>query len=116
MKVLSYISVAIGTVALALGIYLHFVVAENAAIAESNFDNMPMLIGDSYYGSPDHSADLDAMSLKTDTGIVVFFAGILAVVLALVPALKKHKSAWIGVVFGLAAFLIGALYGTHMFS
>jgi hypothetical protein len=116
MKVLSYISVAIGTVALALGVYLYFVVAENAAMAESNFDTMPILMGDSYYGSAEQGADLDAISLRTNTGVIVFFAGILAVVLAIVPALKKQKSAWIGVVFGLAAFVIGALYGTHLFS
>jgi hypothetical protein len=36
MKALAYISVAIGTVALALAVYLYFVVAENAAIAQLN--------------------------------------------------------------------------------
>ncbi len=116
MKVLAYFSVAIGTVALALAVYLYFVVAENAAIAESNSDMMPKLIGESYYGSQAQQDDLDAMSLKTNTGVIVFFAGILTVVLALVPAIKKQKAAWIGVVFGSVAFVIGALYGTHMFS
>lgn len=116
MKVLAYISVAIGTVALGLGIYLHFIVAEHAAIAESNDSTMSMLIGDSYYGSPEQNANFDVMSRKTDTGIVVLFAGALAMILAFVPALRKHKSAWVGIVFGLAALLIGAAYGTHMFS
>jgi ABC-type sugar transport system substrate-binding protein len=116
MKVLAYISVAIGTVALALAVYLYFVVAENAAIAQLNSDRMPTLIGESYYGSQAQQDDLDAMSLKTNTGVIVFFAGILTTVLALVPAIKKQKAAWIGVVFGLVAFVIGALYGTHMFS
>jgi hypothetical protein len=35
---------------------------------------MPTLIGESYYGSQAQQDDLDAMSLKTNTGVIVFFA------------------------------------------
>jgi hypothetical protein len=54
--------------------------------------------------------------LKTDLGIGVMFAGILGFLLSIFPAIKKQKIAWIGVLTGLVAFVIGAAFGTHMFS
>lgn len=113
MKILAIIGTLIGIVAIAAGLYLQFFVADAAAIAESTIFGAH---DESWYGGAEHSAALEAMNWKTDLGIGVLFAGILAFVLSIIPAIKKQKIAWIGVLTGLAAFVIGALYGTHMFS
>ena len=113
MKTLAIIGTIIGIVAIGAGLYLQFFVADAAAIAEANF------LGDhdlSWYGSAEHTAVMDAMNWKIDLGIGVMFTGILAFLLSIIPAIKKQKIAWIGVLTGLGAFVIGAAYGTHMFS
>lgn len=113
MKALGIIGTIIGAIAGLLGAYLQFAVVPAAAIAESNWAaDHP----ESYYGSIEHQLDMSAMEAATDFGIIVMFAGLLAVLLSIVPAIKKQKIAWVGVVLGLIAFFIGAAHGTHMFS
>ncbi|MBI3135624.1 MAG: hypothetical protein HYZ14_13180 [Bacteroidetes bacterium] len=113
MKVFSYISAFFGVAAIAAALYLMFVAAPAADGAET------LLFGEhpeSFYGSTEHLSLLAQMDLKTDLGIIVMFSGILALLLGVMPVIKKQKAGWIGVLAGLAAFLIGAAYGTHMFS
>lgn len=113
MKILAIIGTFIGIGAICAALYLQFSVAETAAIAEST------VFGEhdqSWYGSAEHLAGLDAMELKTNLGVMVMFAGILAFLLSIIPAIKKQKIAWLGVLTGLGAFVIGAAFGTHMFS
>jgi hypothetical protein len=113
MKILAIIGTLIGIVAIAAALYLQFSVAEKAAIAESIIFQTH---DESWYGSAEHTTALEAMNLKTDLGIGVMFAGILGFLLSIFPAIKKQKIAWIGVLTGLVAFVIGAAFGTHMFS
>lgn len=113
MKLLAIIGTLIGVGAIATALYLQFVVAEDAAIGESI---MSQVHSDDWYGSAEHLAAFGAMEFKTDLGIIVMFAGILGLLLSIFPAIKKQNIAWIGVLTGLGAFIIGAAYGTHMFS
>ncbi len=113
MKILAIIGTFVGIVAITAALYLQFSVVDAAAIAEST------LFGsheESWYGTAEHTAALDAMNWKTDLGILVMFGGLLALVMSIIPAIKKQKIAWLGVLTGLAAAAIGAAYGTHMFS
>lgn len=113
MKILAILGTFVGVLAIASALYLQFAVADAAAIAESIFSETH---DESWYGSAEHMAALEAMNWKTDLGIMVMFAGLGAVLMSIVPAIKKQKLAWLGVLTGLAAGLIGAMYGTHMFS
>lgn len=113
MKILAIIGTLIGVAAIVAALYLQFVVAEDAAIGESI---MSQVHDESWFGSAEHTAALDAMNFKTDLGIGVMFAGLLGFLLSIFPAIKKQKIAWIGVLTGLGAFIIGAAFGTHMFS
>ncbi|MFT6245493.1 MAG: hypothetical protein ACJA0U_000066 [Salibacteraceae bacterium] len=115
MKALGIIGVVVGIVALILGAYLHFSVVPAAEIAESA-DQLGAALGDSYFGSPEHHSNTDIMSAKIDIGEYTLLIGGVAFLLSIVPAIKKQKIPWIGVVCGLFAFFVGVAYGTHMFS
>ena len=113
MKILGIIGTLFGAIAGILGGYLQFVLVPAREIAvvrwEANVD-------DAYFGSIQHRMDMTALEAVTDYGAVVMFAGLLALLLSIVPAIKKHNIAWIGVGLGLIIFLLGAAHGTHMFS
>ena len=113
MKILAILGTFVGVLAIAAALYLQFAVVEAAAIAESISSETPDA---SWSGSAERKAVMDAMNWKTDLGIMVMFAGLAAVLMSIVPAIKKQKLAWLGVLTGLAAGLIGAMHGTHMFS
>lgn len=113
MRKLAIIGLIFSSLLLIVAIYLQFVVAENAAVAESIiFSNHE----ESWYNSQELMSAMEEMNLKTDLGIAVLFAGILGLLLSIIPAIKKNNIAWIGVVFSIVSFLIGAIHGTHMFS
>lgn len=116
MKILGLIGTAIAGVAAVMAGYLHFVVAENSAIADRKIDALADMFGGEAYRSSEYADLLDEKYFKTDFGTYVLLVGGVAVLLSLWPAIKKVKIAWIGVLLGLAAFFVGAAYGTHMFS
>jgi ABC-type antimicrobial peptide transport system permease subunit len=113
MKILGIIGTIFGAIAGILGGYLQFVLVPAGEIAESRWTAN---LDDGYYGSPQHMIDMSAMEAVTDFGAVVMIAGLLALLLSIVPAIKKHHIAWIGVGLGAIMFLLGAAHGTHMFS
>ena len=115
MKTLGIIGFIVGILALFMGAYLQFVIVPAAEIAESA-DQLGSALGDSYYGSAEHILNRNLMNAKTDIGEYTLLAGGIAFLLSIVPAIKKQKIAWIGVVCGLFALILGAAYGTHMFS
>lgn len=105
--------------------YLHFVVAPAAGIAESTDNYNSELLNkseitdaerDAYYKSPERMELFDTMQMKTDYGIYALFGSILPFLLCLVAAIKKQKIAYLGLILSLTAFFIGAAYGSHMFS
>ena len=116
MKSLARIGVAFGAIALILSLYLQFVivVAADEAEASRNFAmNNP---GSTYFGSSQHMFDMTAIERKVDFGIMVLGAGLLAFLVSIIPAIKKQNIAWLGVALGIIASLLGAAYGTHLFS
>lgn len=108
MKVLAIIGFLISILALGAGLYLHFVIAPQAEVAES------MIF--SSYDAGVNQASFRLMELKVNLGILVLFTGLLSLLVSLYPAIKKNKLAWVGVLFSLISAVIGAAYGTHMFS
>ncbi len=113
MKILGIIGAIVGAIAGILGGYLLFVLVPEAEIADARWTSV---IDESYYGSIEHQMDLEAINAATDFGVVVMGAGLLAFLLSIVPAIKKHHIAWIGVALGAIMFFVGAAHGTHMFS
>lgn len=118
MKKFAIISAILGVMALGMAIYLHFVVAENAAIAESAIEYSENLYGDDfmrYYSTPEYKENFAAMELRTDMGMLSVLIGALVLIIGIVPVIKKKHLGWIGIVGGLAALMMGLVYGTHMF-
>ena len=110
---MAYIGVALGVIAALAGIYDYAVVQPDKELAENIlFADHP----ESFYGSTEQMELWDVADFGTDFAIAVMGAGLLAFVISIVPAIKKEKLAWVGVLLSLVGFLIGAAYGTHMFS
>jgi ABC-type antimicrobial peptide transport system permease subunit len=109
MKALSIIGFVIAVLALGAGLYLHFVVAPLADMHETIRFN-------DYNDVRINQNSMAYINLKVDLGILVMFTGLLSLLLCIYPAIKKNKLAWIGVLFSLISAVIGAAYGTHMFS
>lgn len=116
MKILGIIGTSLGAVAAAMAGYLQFVLSSKAAAADKAIEIQREVIGDSFYGSAEHMQLLNDADATVDFGIYVLLIGGIAVVVSIVPAIKKISVAWIGVALGLISFFIGAAYGTHMFS
>jgi len=116
MKVLGIIGVTVAVIALGLGMFLQFSVVPEAESAESRMELASTMYGDNYYENPVYRADQDIARSKVPVGEIVLLVGGLAFLLSIVPAIKKQKIAWFGVIVGLATLLLGAAHGTHMFS
>jgi uncharacterized membrane protein YkgB len=119
MKKLAIFSAVLGLLGLAFALYLHFVIAENAAIAEIDIQYAQQYFGDdslAYYETAEYKNNFTKIELKTDMGIISLLIGSIIFIIGLIPVVKKQKLGWIGVLGGLAAFFMGAAYGTHMFS
>jgi hypothetical protein len=71
---------------------------------------------ESFYGSAEQARLWEIADFGTNFAIGVMGLGLLAFIVSIIPAIKKEKIAWIGVGLSLVGFLIGAGYGTHMFS
>jgi hypothetical protein len=125
MKIVSLTGFILSVLFFAFALYLHFVVAPAAGIAESTDNYNSELLNkseitdaerDAYYKSPERMELFDTMQMKTDYGIYALFGSILPFLLCLVAAIKKQKIAYLGLILSLTAFFIGAAYGSHMFS
>jgi uncharacterized membrane protein YkgB len=119
MKKLAIFSAALGLLGLAFALYLHFVIAQNAYIAESDIQHAQNYFGDdslAYYDTIEYKNNFTKIELKTDMGIISLLIGAVIFIIGVLPVVKKEKLGWIGVLGGLAALVMGAAYGTHMFS
>jgi len=115
MKGLGIFGLVVGILASLMAVYLHFIVVPAAEIADSSIEST-FGMADFDYTSAAHRMNMEIRDFKTTMGEYTLIAGALALLLSIVPAIKKHKIAWAGVVLGLICLLIGAAYGTHMFS
>lgn len=127
MKKVALIGFILSVAFLSFALYLHFVVAPAAGIAESKdqaaleaINNTSISnsneIADAYYKSPERMKLFETMEMKTDYGIYTLLGSILPFLLCAVAAFKKQKIAYLGLILSLTAFFIGAAYGSHMFS
>jgi hypothetical protein len=120
MKKLSLIGFVLSVIVLLFAVYIHFVVVPDAAIAESELDQIiEMNANDmslSYFELPGYADAFARMEAKVDYSSILLLCSILPFLLCIVPVFKKNKLAIVGVLFSLIAFFIGAAYGTHMFS
>ena len=120
MKKLSLIGFILSVLVLIFALYVQFVVAPDADLAEAEMDfiikNNTSDINVSYFELPGYADAFMRMEAKVDFGIILLLASIVPFLLCVIPVFKKNKLAIIGVLFSLAAFFIGAAYGTHMFS
>lgn len=116
MKTLGFISVALAILATLCGIYLQFVVVPSAEVAEASIENLRQLGGENYHELAEYRTNLDIMDAVVPVGTFTMALGFLTFIISIVPALKKQKIAWIGVILGLAVGFLGAAHGTHMFS
>tara|TARA_B100001939_G_scaffold147067_1_gene127436 strand:- start:85 stop:423 length:339 start_codon:yes stop_codon:yes gene_type:complete len=112
MKVLSFVGLGLGVLAAGLAIYLHFVVVPDVESKELSIEILSVMEDDvSVYRAMD-----EQRRRKIEYGEYTLLLGALAFLVSVYPAIKRNKFALIGGVLGLAAFFIGAAYGTHMFS
>ncbi len=116
MKALGVTGFVLGIIATLLGIYLQFVVVPAAEAAEASNAILAQMGGDNFYESPEYRLNWAIADAVVDFGTIVMGAGLLAFLVSIVPAIKKRKIAWIGVLLGLVTFFLGAAHGTHMFS
>ena len=115
MRILSFIGLIMGVIAIFLALYLHFEIAPNAesvALEEKSADYV-----NSSEGLENQLLDgVYAAAQRTLYGLLALIFGGLAFLVSIFPAIKRNKFAIVGGVLGLVAFFIGAAYGTHMFS
>lgn len=106
MRILSFIGLGVGAIAISLALYLQFEIAPNAEYAESIDiqQDADQMLYDLYVGQ------------QTSFGQLALLFGGLAFLVSIFPAIKRNKFAIIGASLGLISFFIGAAYGTHMFS
>ncbi len=69
-----------------------------------------------YYDTPAYKSNFAKLELKTDMGIISLLAGAVIFIIGIIPVIKKEKLGWIGVLGGFTVLVMGAAYGTHMFS
>ena|ERR1700741_2324229 len=120
MNSLGKIGLILGSLVLAFGLYVLFAVAPASEMAEVEMDRIiassDLKEGQTYFDVPGYPEAMETMEKKVDYAGYVFFGSMLPFLLCLVGAFKKDRMAFIGLAISLAAFLIGAIYGTHMFS
>lgn len=120
MKNFGKIGLILGALALVFGLYVIFVVGPASDSAEAEMNNIistsELKEGQTYFDVPGYEEAFSTMEKKVDYAGYVFFASMLPVLLCLIGSFKKDKIALIGLIVSLAAFFIGAGYGTHMFS
>lgn len=120
MKNLGKIGLALGILTFVFGLYVLFIVAPASEMAQVEMDHIistnELTDGQTYFDVPGYQDAMETMEKKVDYAGYVFFASMLPLILCLIGSFKKDKMAIIGLIISIGAFLIGAIYGTHMFS
>lgn len=114
MKIISLSGFILSVLFLGFALYLHFVVAPAAKIAQAKFESIEPSEDEAVQA--ERGALMEEGQLKTDYGIVALLGSILPFLLCVIAAFKKQKIAYLGILFSLTSFFIGAAYGSHMFS
>lgn len=120
MKRFTLVGFIISVVVFLGAIYLQFIVVPDSEIAEVQMmqyeaDFLSGAITDAY-NSPEYRSLFETYEAKVIYGMYLFFAAILAFLLLVYPAIKKHGIAILGIILSFVSFFIAAVHGTHMFS
>lgn len=116
MKVIGVIGVIVSVAAISLALHLHFIYAKAVDLLQSGMEFEIREKGLEYLQSSQYRSSYEAIDFETTYGTLVMLLGAASILLCIYPAVKKFKVAWFGVSLGLISFIIGAAYGTHMFS
>lgn len=120
MKKLSLAGFVLSILFLIFALYVQFVIAPDADLAEAEIDyiikNNSSDIGVTYFEIPGYAEAFSRMEAKIDYGIILLLGSAIPFLLCIIPVFKKNRLAIIGLLFSLISFFIGAAYGTHMFS
>jgi hypothetical protein len=120
MKLISLAGLSIAVLLLFFSFYLMFVVAPDSEVAVAEMERISMEHMDDYTTSlfevPGYEEAFMTSEKKTSYGMFLFFGSIVPFLLCIVPTFKKNVMASLGLVISIATFIIGAAYGTHMFS
>ncbi len=121
MKNLGKIGLIMGSLCLLFGLYVILVVVpaseSGKAVMEQIWSSGQQLQeGQTYFDIPGYKEAYEVAEKGVDYAGYVFFASMLPLLMCIIASIKKDKMGMIGAVISLGAFLIGAIYGTHMFS
>lgn len=121
MKNLGKIGMILGSLCLLFGLYVMFVVVPASESAKATMDhiwesNPTLAEGQTYADIPGYTEAYEVSEKAVDLAGYVFFASMIPLLMCIIASIKKDKMGMIGAVISLGAFLIGAIYGTHMFS
>lgn len=120
MEHLGKIGLAISVLVIGFGCYLIFSVIPASEIAQSQLELIRaaggLQEGQTFFDVPGYSEFFETSEKGVTYGQYLLLASILPFLLCVVGSIKKDKMAFVGLVLSLAGFLIGAIYGTHMFS
>lgn len=115
MKVIGVIGVIVSVAAISLALHLHFIYAKAVDLLSSKVEAEVGEKGLQYLESPEYRSSFEAIDFETTYGTLVMLIGAAAILLCIYPAVKKFNVAWFGVTLGLVSFIVGAVYGTHLF-
>lgn len=120
MKNLGKIGLILGSLCLLFGLYVMLVVVPASeagkAVMDQIWQSNQLTEGQTYFDVPGYKEAFEVSEKAVDFAGYVFFASMLPLLLCIIASIKKDKMGMIGAVISLVAFLIGAIYGTHMFS
>lgn len=111
MKKIGITSLILAFASALSAIYLQFIVHPKAVFAEHLMEQQW-----TFSGETPNTEYFETISFQTDFAIFVMLFGTIALLTSIFALIKKYKMAWLGIVLSLGAAIIGAAYGTHMFS
>ncbi len=115
MKVLGVIGVIVSVIAISVALHLHFTYAKAVDLLNREIDANIKEKGMEFLQSDEYRRMYELVDYKTTYGMIVMLIGTVSILLSIYPAVKKFRVAWVGVGFGLVAFLLGAIHGAHLF-
>lgn len=114
MKTLALIALFLSLAVLGVALYVHFSITPAVDRAEFDMEMAnTLMIGDANFATDTWYI---LQSEKVNYGSIALLGSTLPLLLGLFAAVKKVKMGWIAVAISLAAFFLGALHATHMFS
>lgn len=126
MKKFALIAVILAALTFVFSMYYEFSVVPESQAASSAEETLYMQMTELEIADPgnpkieelkkERQAVFQKARAQVEIGTYLLFVAMFTFVLAIIPALKKQKIAWLGVALSLIALFIAAARATHMFS